>query len=101
MPFRHGPDDDAEPLRQDCLDDLSQAAFLLETGDLLGNPDLPVEGKEDEEPSGQRDLGGDAHPFLTDGLLRDLDDDFLPFFELDFLPRGTVTLLATGLRRRR
>ena len=90
LPLRNSADDDAEALGEDGLNDLAEPALFLEAADLLGDADLAVKGEENEEASGEGDLGSHADPLLPHGFLRDLDDDLLPLFELYFSVGGSM-----------
>src|SRR5215467_3783606 len=82
-------DDDAgrkTTLLAELADDAPQACPLLARLDLARDADV-VDGRhEDQEPSGHSDMRGQPGALGPEGLLDDLDQDFLAFFQqfLDF-----------------
>src|SRR5437868_15026259 len=61
--------------------DALQPLALFVAGDLARDADV-VHGRHvHEEASRQRDVAGDARALFADGLLRDLNENFLTFFQ--------------------
>src|SRR6185312_12423918 len=59
---------------------LQPVALFLRT-DLPGNARVVHRRHEHQESAGQRDVTGDAGALLRHGFLRDLNEDFLAFFQ--------------------
>ena len=75
-----------------------QALALFVRGDLARDTGM-VHGRHvDQEPALQRDVTGDARAFLADGLLGDLDQNFLAFFQqiADEGDRGILAATETA-----
>ena len=104
--FRSGADDEAAGRVALLADQHAlQALALFVGGDFTGDADVVDRGHEDQEAAGQRDVAGDARTFAGDGLLGNLDQNFLPLLQQladDGQVRGlhagtTATLTAPGL----
>src|ERR1700728_4132129 len=61
--------------------DALEALALFVRGDFAADADMRNGGHEDQEAAGQRDVRGDSRAFLGDGLLGNLDKDFLAGLE--------------------
>src|SRR5580658_4513320 len=62
-------------------DDALQALALFLGGNFARNAGVVHRRHVDQEAAGQRDVAGDARALLTNGLLGDLHQDFLAFFQ--------------------
>jgi len=71
---------------------------LFVAGDLARHSDVIHRRHVHQEPSGQRDVAGDARAFLADRLLGDLHQDLLPFLEqVGDLGRRAALDVAAGV----
>ena len=79
--LRSGADDEAAmPVFALAQNDALQALALFFGRNLARNAGV-IHGRHvNQEAAGQRDVTGDARAFLADGLLGDLDQNFLAFF---------------------
>src|SRR5262249_36549859 len=84
------PHDEPRPGRPHGFDDLAKPAALLVGADAPRDADVIDRGHEHEVASRQRDVAGRARALRADGLLRDLDDDLLPFLEQVFYAGAAV-----------
>src|SRR5271165_406353 len=74
-------DEPSQPVLALAGDDPLQPLALLFRVDLARHAHM-VDGRHvHQEPSGKRDVTGDARALLGDRLLSDLDQDLLPFFQ--------------------
>ena len=81
-----------------------EALALFVGGDFTGDADVVDGGHENQEAARQRDVAGDTRTFAGDGLLGDLDQNFLSLLQEladDGQVRGlhagtTATLTASG-----
>ena len=80
--LRGGADDEASvAVLALAEDDALQALALFFGRNLARHAGVIHRRHVDQEAAGQRDVAGDARAFLADGLLGDLDQNFLAFFE--------------------
>ena len=89
-----GADDEARAGRAHRLDDVAQPPALLVRGDAPRDADVVDRRHEHQVTARQRDVAGGARALGADRLLRDLDDDLLPFLQQVFDARA-----AAGARR--
>ncbi len=74
-------DESAQAVLALAGDDALQALALFVGIDLARDADVIHRRHVHQEAAGQRDVAGDARALLADGLLGNLDQDFLPFLQ--------------------
>src|SRR5581483_3755434 len=89
-------DESAGAVRVLGKDDALQPLALFVAGNLARDADVIHRRHINQKASRQRDVAGDAGALFADGLLCDLDEDFLPFFQQvgDFRSRSALDVAA-------
>ena len=93
--MRRGADDkSAVPVFAFALDDALQPLAFFFGSDLARHPGVIHRWHVNQETAGQRDVAGDAGALFADGLLGDLDQNFLTFFKQIGDQRNILLLVA-------